>query len=38
MHFPRLSLGKILAFALMFGVTAFILRFLPENYKQYFRI
>ena len=38
MHFPRLSIGKVLTFAVMFLVVAFALRFLPEQYKQYFRV
>ena len=40
MSFPRLSIGKILTFAVMFLIVAAILRVapIPENVKNWFRV
>lgn len=36
--FPKITVGKVVSFVVLFLISAFALRFLPENFKQYFRV
>lgn len=36
--FPKITVGKIITFVVLFAISALGLRFLPENMKQWFRI
>ena len=40
MSFPKLSVGRIVTFAVMFLITAALLKVLPipENFKNWFRV